>query len=46
MAETARQALAQIEEKDYLAEFRAQGVEAVWCYGVAFCGKKIKLAVG
>ena len=44
LAETARQALAQIEEKDYLAEFRAQGVEAVWCYGVAFCGKKVWLA--
>ncbi len=44
LAETARQALAQIEEKDYLAEFRAQGVEDVWRYGVAFCGKKVWLA--
>lgn len=46
LAETARQALTQIEEKDYLAEFRAQGVEGVWRYGVAFCGKKVKLVVG
>ncbi|WP_051650080.1 PD-(D/E)XK nuclease domain-containing protein [Selenomonas sp. AB3002] len=46
LAETAKQALAQIEEKDYLAEFRVQGVEDVWRYGVAFCGKKIRLLAG
>lgn len=44
LEEKAREALAQIEERDYLAEFAAQGIETVWRYGVAFCGKKVKLA--
>lgn len=42
----AQQALSQIEEKDYLAEFRAQEIHEVWRYGVAFCGKKIWLEAG
>ena len=46
LTETARQALEQIEARDYRAEFRSQGIEVVWRYGVAFCGKKIKLAIG
>ncbi|MBQ7479830.1 MAG: AAA family ATPase [Selenomonadaceae bacterium] len=37
----ARDALTQIDHMDYLAEFRAQGVEDIWKYGVAFCGKKV-----
>ena len=39
-------ALAQIEEKDYPAEFSRQGVRPVWKYGIAFCGKKMWLAKG
>lgn len=37
------EALAQIEEKHYISEFEAQGVRNVWQYGVAFCGKRVKL---
>ena len=42
----AETALAQIEEMDYLAEFRAQGIENVWKYGIAFCGKKLNVVCG
>ena len=41
----AEEALAQIEEKDYLAEFRARGITAVHQYGIAFCGKKVRVAI-
>ena len=37
----AQDALAQIAEKDYLAEFRVRGVTDVLRYGIAFCGKKV-----
>lgn len=40
----AQEALAQIEEKDYLADFRTRGVENVHRYGIAFCGKKVQVA--
>ena len=36
-------ALAQIAEKDYLAEMRDQGVESVLQYGIAFCGKRVQV---
>lgn len=42
----AEAALQQIEDMDYLAEFREQGVENVWKYGIAFYGKKLKLVRG
>ena len=42
----AQEALGQIVEKDYMAEFRARGVQEVWQYGVAFCGKKVSMARG
>lgn len=42
----AKQAVAQIHEKNYLAEFNSQGIENVQCYGIAFCGKKMKLIQG
>ena len=38
-------AIAQIAEKDYLAEFRAQGVEHILQYGIAFCGKHVQVAL-
>ena len=37
----ADEAIGQIESRDYRAEFRAQGVETVYAYGIAFCGKQI-----
>ncbi len=46
LEQAAKEAAAQIAEKHYLAEFEAQGVENVWKYGIAFCGKKICLLQG
>lgn len=37
----ADEAIGQIESRDYRAEFRAQGVEPVYAYGIAFCGKQV-----
>ena len=39
----ADEALAQIEERDYLASFRARGIHSVRRYGAAFCGKRVWL---
>ena len=39
----AERALLQIEEMNYLAEFHARGITDVWCYGIAFYGKYLKL---
>ena len=44
LEETAQQALMQIEAKEYAAEFDEEKV-AVQKYGIAFCGKKVTLAV-
>ncbi|MBR2216216.1 MAG: AAA family ATPase [Selenomonadaceae bacterium] len=41
----AEKALAQIDDKEYIAEFEHQGVKEVWRYGVAFGGKKVALAM-
>ena len=37
----AKEALAQIAEKEYSAELSRQGVRDIWNYGIAFCGKKV-----
>lgn len=37
----AMEALQQIEEKKYYMEFSQRGIEIVWKYGIAFCGKKV-----
>lgn len=39
-------ALKQIQEKQYDTELRAAGVEVIYKYGVAFCGKRVEIAVG
>ena len=39
----AQAALQQIAERDYDAEFRARGVEHVLHYGIAFCGKRLRV---
>ena len=31
----------QIAEKDYTAELEAQGASPIWCYGIAFCKKRV-----
>ncbi len=43
LAAKVQEALQQIEERDYDAEFRAQGVEHVLHYGMAFCGKRVQV---
>ena len=40
MPQRAKEALAQIEENDYAAEFQRRGISEPWKYGIAFCGKK------
>ena len=39
----AKEALAQIKEKDYPAEFRSRAVAQVYIYGIAFYGKHVKV---
>ena len=39
----AQEALQQMEERDYDAEFRARGVRTMHHYGIAFCGKQVKV---
>lgn len=41
----AEEALAQIEDRVYDTEFQKRGLSEVWKYGMAFCGKKIYVAV-
>ncbi|MDY3917258.1 MAG: AAA family ATPase [Selenomonadaceae bacterium] len=43
LANEAQVALQQIADRDYDAEFRAQGVEQVLHYGIAFCGKRVQV---
>ena len=39
-------ALKQIQDKQYDTELRTAGVEVIYKYGVAFCGKRVEIAVG
>lgn len=41
LSEKAQEALHQISNRQYLTEFAKRGVNNVWQYGIAFCGKKI-----
>ena len=41
----AQEALAQIAERDYDASFRARGAAQVYHYGIAFCGKRLQVAL-
>ena len=43
LEEKALEALAQIEELSYIAEFQQRQIEKVWKYGIAVCGKKVCL---
>ena len=43
LAASAKDALAQIDAKDYLAEFRSEHIAPVWKYGIAFCGKQVAI---
>ena len=46
MPDRAGEALAQIRDRDYLSEFARRGVQEVWQYGIAFCGKKCLIETG
>ena len=43
LEDKALEALEQIEELSYIAEFEQRQIEKVWKYGIAFCGKKVCL---
>ena len=40
----AHEAVQQIETKSYVAEFHKRQIQQVWKYGIAFCGKHVKIA--
>ena len=42
----AEEALRQIEEKEYAASLKKRGIQTIWKYGIAFCGKRLELAQG
>ena len=46
LKELSKKALQQIDEKKYDTELREAGITDVIKYGVAFCGKKVEIAVG
>lgn len=44
LATKAKEALQQIENRQYITEFEKRNIKTVWKYGIAFCGKKICVA--
>ena len=44
LSPTAEVALSQIDDMKYMAEFKNEGIDNVWKYGIAFCGKKCEIA--
>lgn len=46
MSDKAKEVLQQIEEREYMTEFRRRGIRTVWKYGIAFCGKKVEVVRG
>lgn len=46
MSDKAKEVLQQIEEREYMTEFRWRGIRTVWKYGIAFCGKKVEVVRG
>ena len=45
LQEKSQEALQQMEDKKYDAEFAKRGITTVWKYGVAFCGKKVQVVM-
>jgi hypothetical protein len=39
----AEEALRQMEDRKYDSLFEARGLQNAWKYGVAFCGKQVKV---
>ena len=46
LEDKAREALVQIEEKDYATALKKQGVKDIWKYGIAFFGKRLWMENG
>ena len=46
MARAAERAHRQIKERSYATRLREYGVDDVWTYGIAFCGKHVELVGG
>ncbi|MBR3722261.1 MAG: AAA family ATPase [Selenomonadaceae bacterium] len=44
LCQTAEVALSQIDDMEYMAEFKNEGISQVWKYGVSFCGKKCAIS--
>ena len=44
LSQTAEVALSQIGDMEYITEFKNRGIDNVWKYGIAFCGKKCEIA--
>ena len=44
--EKAQEAVQQIEDKNYIAVLEKQQVKRIWKYGIAFCGKQVKVMQG
>ena len=45
MKKLAQDAILQINEKHYETELRTHGIEKVFKYGVAFCGKTVEVCI-
>ena len=43
LTESAKNALQQIEQKQYCFQMEQEGISPVFCYGIAFCGKQVKI---
>lgn len=46
LASAADAACQQMEEKAYVAELEAAGVQTIWRYGIAFCKKRVLVKAG
>ena len=46
LEQKATEALQQIEQKKYDVEFATRHVKHIWKYGIAFCGKHVKVLQG
>ncbi len=46
LEEAAQTALEQIEGKAYVTALTKRGIGKIWKYGIAFAGKRLKLACG
>ena len=45
LVKLSRNALQQIKERSYITEMKRQGIREIVEYGVAFCGKKVEIAM-